>query len=415
MTLLTLSDLESRWGVLQEKKIKVLTPDIEKEMDYILDQLDQLPEDSFPVDDKVRILELRSKVRLLRPSVCKESEDDLYKILKLNKGSVETWVTLGECLLRRNACKEATEALENAIQMDPHHKLGLCLYSQILRCRCASSEKLTIVEKVEFLDKAIKMSKTCVELDVQNGEAWNSLALSLLSRTTLEGASRDGLRKAFAAIEQAVRQSPNDPDVRFNKGVMESLLGRFDTASMELVRAYEIDRKGLKGVKSAYEENVAVLRRIVSTIENTKTVGKADFKNCLRELEFFSRKVGNHNGAIRHFNVVSVVSAPTMQPVVLLTVDVQHHFVVLLIYQVRAGAFKVSDTLTLPIQFLQVDKGKRLMTQRVEPYLPFNQEDPVEVNLPHFFVDYPQCLQINGQEIPESFRASLQVSARLFA
>lgn len=415
MTLLTLPDLEERWRVLEAKKIKVYTPEVENEVKYILSHLPPLPEEPELVEDKVRILQIRSNVRLLKPSACSECEEDLNKILKLNKGSFETWVSLGECLLRRNACKEAMEAVNNAIRLDPQYPPALCLYSQILRCRCSSQENLLIDEKKLLLDDAIAKSKACIALNVENGDAWNSLALSLLSRATLEGASRADLRRAFSAIEQAVKQSPEDPDVRFNKGMLESLLGRFDAAAVELVRAHKIDKKGLKGVKSEYEENVGVLRRIVSTIENIQGTGKRDYRTCVKELEFFSSKYGNRNGAVRHFSILNIVSASTMQPVVLLTIDVHQKFVVLLVYQVRSGAFKISDTVTLPIQVLHPEKGKRMMTQRVEPYPPFDQMEPVEVNLLHFYVDFPQLIQINGQEIPESFRASLQVSARVFA
>lgn len=415
MTTLTLPELEGKWADLETMNTKLYSKEIEEKIQFIIDHLPPLSEDPTKADDTARVLEISCNTRMLRPAVCKEAEEDINKILRMNKGSAETWVSLSECLLRRNACKEASEALNNALRLEPKSIPALCKYSQVLRCRCASKEKLPLDEKKKLLDDAIKMSKSAVELDVQNGEAWNSLSLSLLSRVTLEGASKEDLRRAFSAIQQSVRLCPDDPDVHFNKGMMESLLGRFDTAAVELIRAHELDRNGLKVAKAAYEENVGILRRICSTIENTKGVGKKDFIKCVKELEFFSKKYGNQNGTIGHFSVLNVVSAPTMQPVVLLTLDVHNRFVLLLIYQVRSGAFRIGETVSVPITDLEVENSKPLMSQRVEPYPPFDQTEPVEVNLPRFFVDCPHLLQINGREVPEGFRASLQVSAKLFA
>lgn len=400
-----LDELEKELAELS--KIKIYNEEVKNGAASILDRLPS-PEDKG-VDDKVRILLMRCKVRLLQPKVSKEAEEDINTILKLNKGSAETWVELSECLFRRNACKEALDALENALRLDPNYIPALCQYSQIQRNRCGT-ENFTAAEKQSLLEDAVSKAKAAIQIDPESGEAWNALSLSLLSKSTLLGATREELRKSYAAMQQAEAKEPEDPDVHYNKGMLESLTGHFGAAASEFGKAYSLDQYRLKGTKAAYEENLDVLRRINSSMQNSKGIGKREFKKMCKNLDSFIKKNGDVQGEVINFCVINIVSEPLMQPVSLLVIDPSHKFSLLLFYQVKSGAFKIGDVVSAPSRTLQRED----VVHRVDAVPAFGSSDTTEVALPHIFGE-SNAVMVNGRRIPESFRASLQVSSRLFA
>lgn len=402
----SIDELESQ--VAQLSKRKIYNSDVEEQAKRILSELPSL-ESQQSADEKVRLLLLRCKTRLLRPTVSKEAEEDINTILKLNKGTTETWVELSECLFRRNACKEATDALDNALRLDPGHVPALCQYSQVLRNRCAS-EKLSTEEKRGMLADAVEKAKKAVSIDANSGDAWNALGLSLLSKATLEGADRDELRRASAAMEQALQKSPEDPDVHFNMGMLESLRGRFAPAAAEIAKAYEMDRLHLKGAVSAFEENVSILRRANSSMANARGIGKREFKKWTKSLAAFIRKNGDGAGTVSNFCVLNILSEPLMQPVTLLAIDPNNKFCLLLFHQVKSGAFKIGDVISTLKSSIITEED----VQRIEAYPSLDLAEPVELALPRLFGD-SASLMVNGHRIPDAFRASLQVSARLFA
>eukprot|EP00796_Vickermania_ingenoplastis_P005432 gene5432-3917_t len=400
----SIDDLEAKLNELS--KIKIYNAEVKEGAQYILDHL-PAPEDK-KAEEKVRLLLLRCKTRLLQPTISKEAEDDINTILKLDKGSAETWVELSECLFRRSACREALDALDNALRLDPNHIQALCQYSQVQRNRCAT-EKLTVEEKRAIFDDAIAKAKQAIKVDMKSGNAWNTLALSLLSKTTLEGANRDDLRRAYSAMTRAEQNEPNDPDVHFNKGMLESLLGHFGAAANEFATAAQLDHFRLKGTRALFEENVTVLRRVNTSIQNTHGIGKREFKKLCKNLDQFIKKNGDAHGIVSNFCIINVISEPLMMPVVLLGVDKSHHFAVLLVHQVKAETFKIGDIVSAQTPKLV----EEAVIDRAEAAPSYGLDEPIETSVPHIFVD-PQTFLVNGHSIPDSFRASLQVSSRVF-
>lgn len=404
-----LIDLEKKLEILSSPETRpTLFKDVEDAARDILEQLPN-PDEQGTVEEKARILRLRSKARLLLPAVSKEAEEDLNTVLKLNKGSSETWVQLSECLLRRNASTEAIDALENALKLDPNNISALCQYSQVLRNRCAT-ENILPAEKQALLEDAIAKAKKGIQIDPESGDAWNSLSLSLLSKSTLEGANHSGIRRAYSAIEKATEKSPRDPDMHFNKGMLESLLGHFGAATKEFLIAHELDKYGLKGARVSYEDNVGILRCVLNSMESAKGIGRREFKKISKEITSYVKKNGDANGLVSNFCVVNLVSEPLMQPVVLLTIDPKHKFCLLMLYQCKSGAFKIGDIISIPASSLLRDD----FPQIVEPYAPFDQDTRLEINLPQFYGDASK-LHVNGRAVADHLKSSLQVSARLFA
>lgn len=402
----SVDELEKKLEELQ--KIKIFNHEVESGVQHILSHLPP-PEETKNMDEKVRILTLRCKARLLLPSKSQEAEDDINTILKLNKGSADTWVELAEFLFRRSACKEAIDALENTLRLDAKHVPALCLYSQVQRNRCAS-ENCSVEEKKCLMEEAVEKAKRAIQINVDCAEAWNTLALSLLSKATMDGASREDLRKVYSAMQQAEQKNPLDPDVHFNKGMLESLLGHFSDAAKEFAKAYEQDPYRLKGIMASFTENVNILRRVNTSIEKTKGISKREFKKLCKELGAFCRKNGDAHGHVSNYSVINILSEPLMQPVTLLVVDPRNKFSLLMIYQVQCGAFKIGDIISAPHFSITTED----LEEAVDPVQALGLEEPLRVSLPHIYSS-TKNLMINGRPLGESYKASLQVSSRVFA
>ncbi|KAL7696589.1 hypothetical protein N2W54_006314 [Lotmaria passim] len=391
--------------VAELKGIRVFNDNVRKGAEHVLASLPSA-ENEKDTNTKVRILLLRSRAALLLPRVSREAEKDLNAALKLRQGSAETWVELSECLLRRNAFKEACDALDNALRINPAHTEALCKYSQIQRNRCGESG-VTPEQRRAYLDDAITKGRAAVASNIDNADAWNTLALSLLSKATLEGMTFDGARKALSAMQQAEKKAPEDPDVPYNKAVLESLLGLFGVAAMDYWRAYQLDSDRIKGTRHLCEENAKVLQRALSRMKTVNGIGKREFKKLCTRVEQAHKKY-TQNTSAKLVGVVDIVTEPTMQPVTLLVADEKGNFGFVLLHEVRSTAFKIGDVLayaaTTPVE---------MVTHSVTVG-PAVADEPVELTIEHAYPN-AKAMLVNGQPLPVTAHVPLQMTSRLFA
>ncbi|CAJ1010784.1 putative Tetratricopeptide repeat [Leishmania naiffi] len=386
------------------KRIRVFNETVRTGVERILASL-PLP-DEKDAATKVRILLLRSQAMLLLPRVSREAEKDLNSALKLQPSSATTWVELSECLLRRNAFKEACEALDNALRVNPAHTEALCKYSQIQRNRCGE-EGVTPEQRKVYLEDAVTKARAAVNTNVDDPDAWNSLALSLLSKVALEGMTFDGVRKALAAMQQAERKCPEDPDVPYNKAVLESLLGHFGAAAMDYWKAHNLDNERLRGTRHLSEENAKVLLRAQSRMKTSNSIGNRDFKKICTRIEQTHRKY-TQNTSAKVVGVVDIITEPAMQPVALLVSDDKENFGLLLLHEVRATHFKIGDVIAYPVA-----TPVEVITHNVVA-CPGVEAEPLNLTLTHAYPN-PKAILVNGQPLPSSAHVPLQMTSRLFA
>ncbi|AYU81151.1 Protein of unknown function - conserved [Leishmania donovani] len=387
------------------KRVRVFNETVRTGVERVLASLPS-PENEKDTSTKARILLLRSQATLLLPRVSREAEKDLNAALKLQPGSTTTWVELSECLLRRNAFKEACDALDNALRVNPAHTEALCKYSQIQRNRCGE-EGVTAEQRKAYLEDAVAKARAAVGSNVDDADAWNTLALSLLSKVTLEGMTFDGVRKALAAMQQAERKCPEDPDVPYNKAVLESLLGHFGAAAMDYWKAHALDKDRLKGTRHLSEENAKVLLRAQSRMRTSSGIGKRDFQRIRTRIEQAHKKYTQSTSA-KVVGVLDIVTEPTMQPVTLLVSDGKGDFGLLLLHEVRPTCFKIGDVIAYP-----VTTPVETITHNVVA-CPGVVEEPLKLTLNHAYPN-PKGILVNGQPLPSSAHVPLQMSSRLFA
>lgn len=402
--MVSLDALEKEVADLQS--IRVFSETVRKGAEHVLASLPS-PDTEKDTTTKVRILLLRSRATLLLPRVSRDAEKDLNAALKLQQSSPETWVELSECLLRRNAFKEACDALESALRLNPAHTEALCKYSQIQRNRCGESG-VTPEQRKAYLDDAVAKSRAAVASNIDSADAWNTLALSLLSKATLEGMTFDGARKALAAMQQAERKAPEDPDVPYNKAVLESLMGHFGVAAMDYWRAHELDNDRLKGTRRLYEESAGVLLRTLNRMKTVNGIGKKEFKKLCTRVEQAHKKYPATASA-RLVGVVDIATEPTMQPVTLLVTDEKSRFSFVLLHEVRPTSFKIGDVLAF-----SAATPVESFTHSVTAGPAVSGEAPLELTIDHVFPN-ARVMLVNGQPLPSSAHVPLQMTSRLFA
>ncbi|CCW68190.1 unnamed protein product [Phytomonas sp. Hart1] len=391
------------------EKVKVFDDDVKSGSERILRALPSL-DGERDTDTKVRILLLRSRARLLLPCVSKEAERDIQTALKLRQCPM-TWLDLSECYLRRNAFKEACDALDNALLMDPGNTAVLCRYSQIQRNRC-SEKGLTEAQRLIFLSDAVSKSHKAVQTNVEDPDAWNSLSLSLLSKAAAGRIGYDAIRKALAAIQQALKRVQDDPDLHYNKGVLESLLGHFGEAAMEAFRAHELDGHRLKGAKSLCEQNIDLLRKAINRGKILRTMMKRDLKKFLASISETVKRRATQKVTLESawidMAVVEALSEPTMQPLVILTVNQESDLFTVLLYEVNNSCVKIGDVISFPAA------SQHMTILHEVSAIPFLQIDEFSTSMVHYY-PFLDAVEINGKPISVKNRVPVQMCSRLFA
>lgn len=398
-----LDELE-QW-VTELKKVRVFNDDVNKATKEILAQIPS-PEEERNPSAKARLFSLRGRTAMLLPRVSKEAEKDLNAALKLEPGSVDTWVELAECLLRRNAFKEACDALDSALRINPTHTQALCKYSQIQRNRCGSG-KVTPEERKKYIDDSAEKARAAVRCAVDNADAWNTLSLSLLGKVMLEGVTFDGVRKALAAMRQAANKASDDPDVLYNMAVLDGLLGHFGEAATHYWLAYELDKDRLRSARRQSEAYMNVLIRTQNRMRVSSAIGKREFKKICTRVETSEKKYSTGT-PVNVVGVVDVVTDTSTQPIALLVSNMAGEFSYVLLHGIGSTVFKIGDVVAYP-----KSAPSNVICHSVKA-CPALSVDAFEVSLPHVHPD-PRGILVNGQPLPPSAFVPLQMSSRLFA
>ncbi|EPY22284.1 tetratricopeptide repeat domain 5 [Strigomonas culicis] len=256
------------------------------------------------------------------------------------------------------------------------------------------------------MQNALEKAREAVRTDVTSADAWNAVALTLLAQLTLDGMSYTGLRKAMAAMQQAVDKDKSDPDIHYNKGVLGSLMGSFDEAVRDFARAYELDNHRQKGTRRLCEDNLVILQRAQTRIKNLNSIGRSELKKLCGTVK---KEEAHLPGAqTQCVVVVDTISDQTMQPLTLMTIDSHESFGLLFLYGISFSALKIGDVLSFPLSEKQGDAVYHV--DRME----LLGNEPIEVSMKKYFVNN-ETLLVNHKPLSPSAKASLQVSSRLFA
>lgn len=294
--------LQERYDAL---KAATYTPELKDLVTALVGDIPPIT-DATPRAEKVLVYILRAKSLLLLPTYSAEAEADLNRALKLDpSSSADTYVALSECLWRKNQEEEAIDAVQSALEIDEKHIGALCQMSRLVRALAAKSTAApttaggssssnaagasstsagtssavssansdagaspavapkTEAERADLLQKSVTFAKKALSVDLKSGEAWSALGLAHIQVAVATGFGYAGLKKAVAAMQQAVAKCPNDPDVHYNYAVVLEATGAYALAAEEYATAARIDPL-LKGANKSAEACRATIERHVS-------------------------------------------------------------------------------------------------------------------------------------------------------
>ncbi|CBH11985.1 hypothetical protein, conserved [Trypanosoma brucei gambiense DAL972] len=374
------------------------------------------PDKQHSPEEKVRLYVLRCKALLLLPSYSKDSERCCSAALKLRNDRPDLWVLLSECFTQRGATKEACEALDNALRLDSRNEKALSQYSQVLRIRSADS-KLPLQESRKYLSEAVLRAKEAVAVSPASASCWHLYGIALLSEALSNGMNVEGAQRSLKALEQASRIEPRDPDVCYNKGAVEGVLGYFGSASCDLLTALEEDPHRLKGARKQLEDYLSIIRRAISMTESMQRTGKKAFTSLVTKLAKHVDSMTLREALERETSslckvsvgVVDVLSETTMEPMVVLSVDRVGEFCLLLFHGIRRGTFKMRDAVVT----LTVPKSNPVRVTHEVPAIPFLDTSAYSCSYVQVIVDVDSTI-VNGAPISSQMRVPPQVSTRLF-
>lgn len=383
--------------------------------------------DTLPsVDEKVRALLLRARTRLLLPAFSKEAEQDINKALKLNQNAPNTWVALSEAFWRRNALREAKDALDSALKLDAKCQAALCQYSRILRSMCSLSDTPN-EQKLAYLAEAEAKAREAVAADLNDGESWSVLAVAILQQAVANGMDLPLLKKTLSALNQAAQKLPQSPDVFYNRGVVHQTFGHFGSAAEDFLKAFTLDPKGLRGARKCVEDNVSILMKCRSKLQSGfGGMTERDFKKNIASKLPAKGKEGNQTFVQltdvmdKQFNpkdtniqwvavkVLDQLSGPVDQPLVYLVADKDGNSSLLLAYRVLSAAIKVHDTVMIPFP---PSSGANLA--HTIPDIEFMELKGDSFVTPMILVE-PSTLIVNGGPIPAKNFKMPQMGTRQF-
>jgi tetratricopeptide (TPR) repeat protein len=250
-----LADISKR---IDDLARRVYSDAVKAETEAVLAALPSPDQAGLDAARKARVLTLRARARLILPAYSKEAEADLSKALKLRPGDTAAWVAMSECLWKRDALKEARDALDSALSVDPKCVPALAQLSRILRAFCSRKE-IPSEERVQLMELSVAKAKEAVAIDMTSGEAWAALGIALMQQTVALGMDLGLLRKALQALTQAGRRNEQDPDIAYNRGVVRKCLGEYGAACSDFAKAYELDPAGLSTALKEKQSVAALL------------------------------------------------------------------------------------------------------------------------------------------------------------
>lgn len=386
------------------------------------------PETLSTNDQKIRAYLLRARAKLLLPVFSKEAELEINKALKLNQKAPDTWVALSEAYWRRNALREARDALDSALRIDPKHQSALTQYSRILRSMCALPDTPN-EQKMAFLKESEDKAKEAVAVDPNNGEAWSALGVSLLQQAVGKGMEMPLMKKALAALNQACGKSPSNPDVYYNRAVVHSVFGHYGASITDYIKAYELDPKGLKSAKAAAEQYSTLLLKLHGKLaagygglnerDFTKNIasklpakGKDGAQVFVNLMDVLDKHITmpKEGGQVQWVavKVLDLVSSANDQPLTYHVIDKEGTSCLLLAYRVTAASIKIGDTVMVPFPpSSAANLGHQI------PDIPQLDVKATNVCAPTMIVE-PSTLLVNGAPIPAKCFQMPQLGTRQF-
>lgn len=406
----------------------VYSPEVKAKVEVILSAIPD-PDQQASTDEKVRVLLLRARAKLLLPTFSKEAEVDVNKALRLNQKAPLTWVVLSEAYWRRNALAEARDALESALKIDPKCQPALAQYSRILRSMCSLPDTAN-EEKLNLLKESENKAREAVSVNPDDGESWSVLGVAIVQQAVARSMDLNLMKKALAALNQAGAKCPQNPDVYYNRGAVHMAFGHFGAAVEDFNKAYTLDPAGLKGARGLTEQNYEILLNARKKSKPFAGLTEKDFKKNVASRLPTKGPSGSQNFVYLAdvmdkvfppikkdetpkvewvaVKVMDILCSPSSQPLVYLVADTVGSTSLLLLYRVNSTAVKINDTVMIPFP---PSSAASLVHQT--PDISFLEVKSDSFATPTILAD-SQTLLVNGNPIAAKYFSAPVLGTRQF-
>lgn len=376
--------------------------------------------------EKSATLLRRGRAKLLLPLISSEVETDLNKALKLSPEDPDVWLAMAEALWKRNAVQEARDALSSALRIDPNHQRATVMMSRMLRTSC-NGRDVTAEQRTAALDEAIALGKKAVSISSTDGDSWFALGLAILQQTVLQGMSAGNLKRTLATLNQAVSFSSWNPDVWYNRGVVNRSLGRYGQAVSDFSRAYELDPRGLSGAKGLAATSLRMLKGFVqmsaecASRENKKMLSRIPAKkgetpmSTVQEAAVASSASPGRT-VFCSAAIVSLLSPAADQPLSFFAIDKNATPFCILIPCCLPTALKRGDVVVFAVPPAIVEITEQVVPVEVESDAGASSAAPAAPSKVSIAVVHTEAGQIlvNGRPLAASEICSAQLTTRQF-
>jgi tetratricopeptide (TPR) repeat protein len=417
--------IKQRLDVLSRK---VYSEEIKQEALSIIQSLAGVESSEANAAKKAASLVLRARARLLLPAYDKDAEADLAKALKLRAADTEAWIAMSECLWKREALKEARDALESALASDPEHVGALCQLSRIVRAQCGklSGSANAAEEQTALLNTAVEKARAALRVDPTSAEAWACLGVALMQQTVAMGMDLSILRKASQALTQAGKGAEPHPDIVYNRGVARKCLGEYGAALADFKLAYELDPKGLAGAKREVQQVTTMLNGFAGVVNTyrgdqvrsrdlkAKVLNKLPLADAATKREFQPLRAvlarGSQGPVWSCVRVIELISSPNEQPLCYMAVDRDATFCAVLVYRTSPKALKGGDVLFIPFPPAAISSQAHTLP---ETEIEGKTIAAASIEVVSVIVE-PTVVFVNGAPIAKSLILNPQLATRQF-
>eukprot|EP00744_Colponema_vietnamica_P009405 GILI01013373.1.p1 GENE.GILI01013373.1~~GILI01013373.1.p1 ORF type:complete len:421 (+),score=121.65 GILI01013373.1:82-1344(+) len=396
---------------------------LKEEIEKLISEV-PLVKDDTPRAEKVVLYCLRAKALLLLPTFSAEAEADLNKALKLDpSSSPDTYIALSECLWRKNQEQEAVDAAQSALSIDAKYIPALCQLSRLVRA-LATKEGSTEEQRANYLHDSIMKAKEALGVDINSGEAWSALGLAHIQVAVATGFGYIGMKKALAAMQQAVVKCPNDPDIHYNLAVVLESTGNYSLAAVEYAKAALIDPL-LKGANASANSCKALLERYLSVeteakknenlkkellfkLPASKAANGVVTKSSIAEILSLSpSEIKAAKGHMLSVMVIGLISPQGAYPLCYQCIDRNGQTCMLLVPRLQSSAVSRRDvvTVTFPPSAISAVEQKNVMAD--------DKKTLVDVQSVVIAAD-PDSILVNNAPVANSLFTLPQMSSRVF-
>ncbi|KAG8366689.1 hypothetical protein BUALT_Bualt17G0105600 [Buddleja alternifolia] len=315
--------------------------------------------DEIPAEKRKTRLEratyeyLRGKVLDVFPEYKKEAEDHLSKAVKLNPSLVDAWLSLGNCIWKKDDLDSAKNCFTLGLSKGPDKRI-LCQLSMLERKMVQGKNA---EDRVKVVGESIKHAKEAITLDVKDGYSWYNLGNAYLTCFFVTGAWDHAKLlqslKAYQHAEKDERMTSN-PDLYYNCATVNKYLENYERA-LSGFEAAALRDPGLNATEE-FQKIVHLLDKIEILVRGQKVKRLASLATSLASVNLNPsyRRVtidrlleGLNRGVAIIGKVIFFIKHDNVAPLYYLLCDSSQKCYVMSVYGIKNEAIKEGNQVTL--------------------------------------------------------------------